>query len=44
MSFLVMGLATHDPVTVDDTRVIATSFPGFVAAFEGLGAAFDGTG
>jgi 3-phosphoshikimate 1-carboxyvinyltransferase len=40
MSFLVMGLAAHEPVEIDDRRVIATSFPGFVPDFEALGAEF----
>lgn len=40
MSFLVMGLAADAPVTVDDTAMIATSFPGFEALMAGLGAAF----
>lgn len=40
MSFLVMGLAAATPVTVDDVRMIDTSFPGFVAMMEGLGARF----
>ncbi|MGX1098014.1 3-phosphoshikimate 1-carboxyvinyltransferase [Amorphus sp. MBR-141] len=43
MSFLVMGLATDEPVTVDDTRMIATSFPGFVAMMESLGGRFADT-
>ena len=30
MSFLVMGLASDQPVGVDDAAFIATSFPGFV--------------
>jgi len=38
MAFLVMGLASDKPVTVDDTGFIATSFPGFVAMMRGLGA------
>lgn len=38
MSFLVMGLATDRPVTVDDGRVIATSFPVFESLMTGLGA------
>lgn len=38
MSFLVMGLAADRPVTVDDGRMIATSFPGFVELMTGLGA------
>ncbi len=38
MSFLVMGLATENPVTVDDSDTIATSFPEFLALMAGLGA------
>lgn len=38
MSFLVMGLATENPVTVDDGRMIATSFPGFAATMTSIGA------
>jgi 3-phosphoshikimate 1-carboxyvinyltransferase len=38
MAFLVMGLAAADPVTVDDGRMIATSFPGFASLMAGLGA------
>lgn len=38
MSFLVMGLAADRPVSVDDHRVIATSFPGFLPLMQGLGA------
>lgn len=38
MSFLVMGLASERPVSVDDTRAIATSFPGFMELMTGLGA------
>lgn len=38
MSALVMGLASDDPVKVDDTGFIATSFPGFVEMMRGLGA------
>ena len=40
MSFLVMGLAAENPVTVDDERMIATSFPSFEADFTRLGAGF----
>jgi 3-phosphoshikimate 1-carboxyvinyltransferase len=40
MSFLVLGLAAQEPVTIDDQRVIATSFPGFVSDFRRLGAEF----
>jgi 3-phosphoshikimate 1-carboxyvinyltransferase len=39
MSFLVMGLATRDPMTVDDGRMIQTSFPTFIPLMRGLGAA-----
>jgi 3-phosphoshikimate 1-carboxyvinyltransferase len=38
MSFLVLGLATKEPVAVDDGSPIDTSFPGFVALMNGLGA------
>ncbi len=38
MSFLVLGLAAENPVTVDDIAMIATSFPGFVDLMRGLGA------
>ncbi|MBO0905153.1 3-phosphoshikimate 1-carboxyvinyltransferase [Jiella sonneratiae] len=39
MSFLVLGMATERPVSVDDARMIATSFPAFEAMMTGLGAA-----
>ncbi|MBI1219704.1 MAG: 3-phosphoshikimate 1-carboxyvinyltransferase [Rhodobacteraceae bacterium] len=38
MSFLVLGLASRKPVTVDDGSPIATSFPIFEALMAGLGA------
>ncbi|ESZ50434.1 3-phosphoshikimate 1-carboxyvinyltransferase [Mesorhizobium sp. RSR565B] len=38
MSFLVMGLATEKPVTIDDAAMIATSFPEFIGLMTGLGA------
>ncbi len=38
MAFLTMGLATEQPVTVDDTAIIATSFPEFRDLMEALGA------
>ena len=41
MSFLVMGLASREPMTVDDTAMIATSFPDFRPAMERLGAVFE---
>jgi len=37
MSFLVMGMATENPVSVDDGSVMETSFPGFVELMNGLG-------
>lgn len=37
MSFLVLGLASEKPVTIDDARTIDTSFPGFAALMRGLG-------
>lgn len=38
MSFLVMGLASEKPVTIDDQTMIATSFPEFMGLMTGLGA------
>lgn len=38
MAFLVMGLASEKPVTVDDVGMIATSFPAFVPLMRGMGA------
>jgi 3-phosphoshikimate 1-carboxyvinyltransferase len=38
MSFLVMGLVSENPVTVDDATMIATSFPEFMDLMTGLGA------
>lgn len=38
MSFLVLGLASEKPVTIDDARMIATSFPEFIDLMTGLGA------
>jgi len=40
MAFLVMGLATNEPVVIDDVRTVATSFPGFVPLMNSLGAGF----
>jgi 3-phosphoshikimate 1-carboxyvinyltransferase len=40
MSFLVMGLASEKPMTVDDETMIATSFPSFVSLMTRLGAEF----
>jgi 3-phosphoshikimate 1-carboxyvinyltransferase len=38
MSALAMGLASENPVGVDDAAFIATSFPGFVELMRSLGA------
>ncbi len=40
MSFLVMGLAAEASVAVDDTAMIATSFPEFRSLMERIGARF----
>ncbi len=40
MSFLGMGLAAKNPVSVDDTAMIATSFPEFETLMRDLGADF----
>ena len=40
MSFLVMGLAADQAVTVDDVAMIATSFPEFQPLMKALGAEF----
>ena len=40
MAFLTLGLGARKPVTVDDTSMIATSFPGFVTLMTKLGATF----
>jgi 3-phosphoshikimate 1-carboxyvinyltransferase len=37
MAALVMGLASDNPVRIDDSAFIATSFPGFVALMRALG-------
>ncbi len=38
MSFLVMGIAAAEPVAIDDAGPIGTSFPGFPALMNALGA------
>lgn len=40
MAFLTMGLASEAPVAVDDTAMIATSFPEFRGLMEPLGASY----
>ncbi len=41
MSFLVLGTASVEPIQVDDGAFIETSFPGFGALMNGLGARID---
>jgi len=38
MAFLTLGLGAQAPVEVDEAEMIATSFPGFVEAMQGIGA------
>ena len=40
MSFLVLSLGAKQPMVIDDTTMIATSFPNFIPLMEGLGARF----
>jgi 3-phosphoshikimate 1-carboxyvinyltransferase len=40
MAFLILGLGASAPVTVDDTSMIGTSFPGFAELMTKLGANF----
>lgn len=40
MAFLVMGLASAEPVTVDDVEMINTSFPSFISLMCSAGARF----
>ncbi len=42
MSFLVLGMAADRPVTIDDGAIMTPLFPGFVSAFEHVGASFSG--
>jgi 3-phosphoshikimate 1-carboxyvinyltransferase len=41
MSFLTMGLASSEPVSVDDAGMIATSFPEYQDLMRGLGAVME---
>jgi len=43
MSFLVLGMAADEPVTVDDGAVIDTSFPTFTTLFSQMGAKIENT-
>jgi 3-phosphoshikimate 1-carboxyvinyltransferase len=38
MAFIVLGMVTDEPVCIDDTTAIDTSFPGFVSLMNELGA------
>lgn len=38
MSFLVLGMISQKPISVVDTKTIATSFPGFATLMNGVGA------
>ncbi len=40
MAFLTLGLQSEKPVTIDDTAMIATSFPNYIELMKGLGAQF----
>jgi 3-phosphoshikimate 1-carboxyvinyltransferase len=40
MSFLVLGMVSEEPVEIDDSRFIDTSFPGFAELMNRLGADF----
>jgi 3-phosphoshikimate 1-carboxyvinyltransferase len=44
MAFLTLGLGADQPVTVDDTTMIETSFPDFTAVMTNLGATFTPAG
>lgn len=37
MSFLVLGMVSSEPITIDDGAPIETSFPGFAQSMNGLG-------
>jgi 3-phosphoshikimate 1-carboxyvinyltransferase len=41
MAFLTMGFAAREPMTVDDSAMVATSFPEFEHLMRGLGAVFE---
>jgi 3-phosphoshikimate 1-carboxyvinyltransferase len=44
MAFLTAGLRSEAPIAVDDTTMIATSFPEFRGLMEAIGAAYDTPG
>jgi 3-phosphoshikimate 1-carboxyvinyltransferase len=41
MSFLVLGMASNKAMTIDDSAMIATSFPAFRSQMERIGAQFE---
>jgi 3-phosphoshikimate 1-carboxyvinyltransferase len=41
MAHLVLGLVAEAPISVDEPGMIATSFPGFSALMNGLGAGIE---
>ncbi len=41
MAFLTLGLQSREPVTIDDSSMIATSFPNYLSLMKGLGAKFE---
>ncbi len=44
MAFLTLGLVSEASITVDDTAMIATSFPSFSASMQQLGRAYEAPG
>lgn len=36
MSFLILGMVSAEPITIDDVRPVSTSFPNFVSLINGL--------
>jgi 3-phosphoshikimate 1-carboxyvinyltransferase len=44
MAFLILGLGSERPVTVDDVTFVATSFPAFTGLMTGLGARLEEIG
>jgi 3-phosphoshikimate 1-carboxyvinyltransferase len=44
MSFLIMGMASATPVSIDDARAIGTSFPNFTSIMNRLGAHISSAG
>ncbi len=41
MSFLVMGLVSDEPVTIDSAEMIATSYPDFIGSMRAVGACIE---